>query len=162
MLSAARFACRDILDVAADPIKRIEAAFGARPEGRVRPLRRRRNEAVLDGIEMDVIHVRGTVRVVADGVLPKAALPDAAFAVGLPDARSQLRIRQGAGEESLDQAPGGGEIVIAVRPRLYRVKMIREDDPGIHGEGSRGSNTPHRAAKELDPVDEQRVAAPLH
>ncbi len=37
--------------------------------------------AVFDGIEMDVIHVPSEIRLIANGMLPKALLPDAAQAL---------------------------------------------------------------------------------
>jgi hypothetical protein len=39
--------------------------------------------------------------------------------------------------------------------------MIGKRDPGIDGEGPRGTDTPHRVAKECDAVGEQSVATPL-
>ena len=36
---------------------------------------------VFDGIEMDVIHVSSEIRFIANGMLPKALLPDAAQAL---------------------------------------------------------------------------------
>ena len=45
-----------------------------------RPVTHATDEAVLDGIEMDVIHVTLQVVIVANGVLPIAPLPDALLA----------------------------------------------------------------------------------
>ena len=46
---------------------------------RMRPIPNSWHMAVLDGIEMDVIHVALEVRFIADRVLPKPALPNSAF-----------------------------------------------------------------------------------
>ncbi|SUS08617.1 hypothetical protein DF3PB_780014 [uncultured Defluviicoccus sp.] len=79
MPSAAGFASFDFFPSIPNPVKRIRAAFGAPPERGVWPVCRRRNGAVLDRVEVNVIQVR---RVVPNGALPKAASPAAAFAVG--------------------------------------------------------------------------------
>jgi hypothetical protein len=39
--------------------------------------------------------------------------------------------------------------------------MIGKHDPGINGEGPRGTNTLHRVAKEVDAVGEQSVTTPF-
>jgi len=65
-----KFACAEITVADPDPVFRIEAAVDARLERGVWPFRRRGDEPVLDRIEMDVIHVRRVVLVVAVGVLP--------------------------------------------------------------------------------------------
>lgn len=70
---------------------------------------------MLNGVEVDVIHVRRVVLVVANGVLPKATLPDPSFAVLPPHARQPLGVGQTAHEEGLDQAPACGEVVVAGR-----------------------------------------------
>jgi hypothetical protein len=46
------------------------------------PIRRVRNQSVFYGIEMDVVDVRAEIVPVANRVFPKAALPDAALALG--------------------------------------------------------------------------------
>ena len=79
MPSAAGFAGFDSSHFIPNPVKRIRAAFSAPLEGGVWPVCRRRNGAVLDRVEVNVIQVR---RVVPNGVLSKAASPAAAFALG--------------------------------------------------------------------------------
>jgi hypothetical protein len=68
----------------------------------MRPVGDMVNVAVLDGIEVNIIHVRRIVGVVENGVLPEWALSDAAS----PACRrtgERHRKRQTAGEECLDQ-----------------------------------------------------------
>ena len=62
------------------PIGGIEALFHAAVERLILPVRDMFDQAVFDGIEMNVIHVRGIVAFIAHGVFPDAALPDAALA----------------------------------------------------------------------------------
>ena len=116
---------------------------------------------MFDRIEVDVIHVRRVVLVVANGVLPEASLPDPAFAVGAAHAGQPLRLRQTAHEAGFDQSPAGGEVIVARWQGPYRVKMIRKHHPGIDGEGPGLPHAAHRFAQEFDPVVEQCVAAPL-
>lgn len=56
------------------------ALFHAAVERLILPVRDMFDQAVFDGIEMNVIHVRGIVAFIAHGVFPDAALPDAALA----------------------------------------------------------------------------------
>lgn len=81
MFSSAGLARRYILDAAADPIKQINAAFGARPERGLWPVCPRSGKAVLDRVEVNEIHVRRRIPVVANSMLPEAAVPVAAFTV---------------------------------------------------------------------------------
>ena len=52
-----------------------------------------RNIAVFEGIEMDVIHMRGEVAVVAYAVLPKTPLPYSALPVPPSGGRTMLVCR---------------------------------------------------------------------
>ena len=51
---------------------------------RIRPIGNATAMPVLDRVEMDVIEVRSKIVVVANPMLPEAALPDAALAPALP------------------------------------------------------------------------------
>jgi hypothetical protein len=51
-------------------------------ERRKRPIPNPRNETMFDRVDMDVVDVTLEVALVANGMLPIAALPDAAFALG--------------------------------------------------------------------------------
>ena len=51
---------------------------------RIRPIANALTMSVLDRVEMDVIEVRSKIVVVANPMLPEAALPDAGLAPALP------------------------------------------------------------------------------
>ena len=53
-------------------------------ERRIRPIANALTMSVLDRVEMDVIEVRSKIVVVANPMLPEAALPDAGLAPALP------------------------------------------------------------------------------
>src|SRR5947209_8482744 len=71
----------DITYVAA-PICRQDATLHVGMKTAVRPVGNARNEAVLYRIEMDVVDVPFEILVVANGMLPVAALPNPLFALG--------------------------------------------------------------------------------
>jgi hypothetical protein len=60
-------------------------------EAGVRPIRRPRDQAMFDRIEVDVVDVVVQIRLVTDLVLPEPALPDAAFTARLPGLRTTLQ-----------------------------------------------------------------------
>lgn len=96
-----------------------------------------------DRIEVDVIHMRGVILLVADGVFPIAALPDAGFTFAHEGGGPVFGVRDLAGEQRLDHLPSGGEIVVAGRQGPEAMHVVREDDPGADVErvtGSRGSD----------------------
>lgn len=66
------------------PINRIHPPRHTPAKRRIRPVRRMRNQSVLNRIEMNVVHMRGIIPIVAHRMFPKAALPDT---------RSPLRTR---------------------------------------------------------------------
>ena len=55
------------------PTRRIRAAPDTRFEGRMRPGSDVRDVTMFDRVEVDVVHVRGEICVVADGVAPRIA-----------------------------------------------------------------------------------------
>jgi hypothetical protein len=117
--------------------------------------------AVFDGIEMNIVHVRSEILVVADAVLPEAPLPDAALPVTLARVRTALAHRQAAGEDRLDYPPSRREVVVAGRQRPHAVKMIGEHDPGIDGERTGSMHCSHRGSQPIDVPGQQIIAAPL-
>jgi len=66
-------------------------------------------EAVLDGVEVDVIHVGSVVVVVADSVLPEATLLDGSFAFGGAALGVGGLAREGFCEGGFDEADAAGE-----------------------------------------------------
>jgi hypothetical protein len=63
----------------ASPIRCKQTAFDITMEAAMRPIRNPRDVSMLYRIEMNVIDVTFKIRVVTNGVLPVAALPDAFF-----------------------------------------------------------------------------------
>jgi hypothetical protein len=68
------------LAAAADPPRRVKPAGDAAAKGGTWPFGRVLNETVLHWIEVNVVHMRHQIPVVADRVLPVSPLPDAALA----------------------------------------------------------------------------------
>ena len=62
----------------------------------MRPIRHAGHKTVLDRIDVDVIDMTRMIGVVADEMLPIAALPYAAFAFFLPAFRTTFTVRQAA------------------------------------------------------------------
>lgn len=82
-----------------------------------------------NGIEMDVIEMATEIALVADGMLPKLALPNAASAMETVGSARRLLLSGGAqptlGKRFLDQRPADREIMIVLGKRPDRVQMIR-------------------------------------
>ena len=105
----------------------------------IRPLVRARNQFVANRIEMDVIKMATEIALVADGMLPKLALPYAASAMAavgfarglLPSGGSQPALS----ERLLEVRPADRETMIVLGERPDRVKMIRENHDRVDGEG---------------------------
>lgn len=100
----------------------------------MRPLRRFPDIAVLDWVEVDIIHVRGEILVVADRVFPEAPLPDAALLAAQARLRAPLAGGQTSGEDRLDQPPARREIGVGLRQGPNAVEMIGEHDPRVDRE----------------------------
>jgi len=64
----------------ANPSVGIEAGGDGGVEGGVGSVRGGFCQAVFDRVEVDIVHVRRVIGLVADGVFPDAPLPDAALA----------------------------------------------------------------------------------
>src|SRR5262245_31221460 len=82
---------------------------------RVRPVLDVGDEPVLDWIEPSVVDVVRVVPIVADRVLPVAALPDPALPTYVPAHAERLACDNGLREAHLYQAPSEREIAIAFR-----------------------------------------------
>jgi hypothetical protein len=66
----------------ASPIRRKQTAFDITTKAAMRPIGHARNVSVLHRIEVDVIDMTLKIRIIANGVLPVPALPDAFFPFG--------------------------------------------------------------------------------
>jgi len=113
------------------------------------------DQTALDRIEMDVIEMAGEVSVVADYVLPIAALRNTAFAAAGHRRRSRFDGRQRLGERDLDRAPAAGEVGVAFRQAPQAMHVVGEHDPGIDTKRRAGSHPPNGVAERIDVPHQQ-------
>src|SRR3989338_1971438 len=59
------------------PTRRINPLRYQAMKSRMRPVRQPFDQTMLERVDMDVIHVRTKIRIIADQVFPISALPDA-------------------------------------------------------------------------------------
>jgi hypothetical protein len=89
------------------PIRRNDPASHIVVDRRPEPAERIPNQAVFDGIVVDVVHVAGEILLVANEMLPEAPLPEIVFAAPVAGEGNPIT-RQCAGEPGLDGAPAAG------------------------------------------------------
>ena len=124
----------------------------------MRPIAHARNEAMLDGVDITVRDMPGVVSFVADHVLPKPPLPDAALIARLADRCAMLPLWQRFRKGSLDETPARREIRIAGRQRPDGVNVVRQHDESVDFEGILGARAGDRLAKPVDVVDEEGLS----
>ena len=90
------------------------------------PVVHARDKAVLHGIEVNVINMPFQIRVVANCVLPIAALPDALLTLEQLTFRALLPF-QTARKTALDQIPSRRKIGVVFWKRPDGMEMIRQD-----------------------------------
>ena len=90
-----------------------------------------RGDLMLDGVEVDVIHVGRVVGVVADRVFPISTLPDTGFTLAHERRASVSRMRDAAGKQRLDRSPTGRKIGVAGRQSPHAMDMVRQNDKGV-------------------------------
>lgn len=106
--------------------------------------------AVFDRVEVDVVHMGGVIGIVADGVFPEAALPDAAFGFGGAACGAGFGFRDGSGEFGFDDLPAGGEVGVAFGESPEAVRVVGQDDPGVDVEGEPGAGFADGGAEGFD------------
>ena len=80
----------------------------------MRPVSHARDEAMLDGIDVDVIDVSLKISIVADRMLPKSPLPQRELSIRV--ARNwHAGSRDGIRESAFDELPPGWIVRIALR-----------------------------------------------
>jgi hypothetical protein len=67
----------------ARPVFREQSRPRISVKGRMRPITNALDVAMLDGVEVNVIHVAGEIIFVANRVLPVASLPQSQFSIGV-------------------------------------------------------------------------------
>jgi len=75
---------------------------------------------------VDVLDVRGKIRLVTDAVFPETSLPDATFPALPPALAFCFALRELTREATFDDVPARSIILIAVRKSPDAVKMLRQ------------------------------------
>ena len=123
------------------------------------PICRVSDETMLNRVEVDVIEMNGKVPIIADRMLPIAALPDAALAAANHHRASRFCSGQRFGKRDLDRAPTAGKVGIALRQGPQAMHVVGKDNPGVDMKRRAGSDAPHHGAQRVDVPDQQVRAA---
>lgn len=126
----------------------------------MQPLGYRLHPAVFDRIEMNVIEMPRVIVVVANRMLPEAALPDAPFATARSYPGSLLRTWDRLHEADLDRLPSVGEILNPGRQCLHAVQVVGQHHPGVDVKGPLLAGQSYGFAQCVD-VANQEVRASL-
>jgi hypothetical protein len=120
----------------------------------VRPVHDPRHVSVLQGIEVNVVDVTFEIGLIANGVLPIAALPDAFFALRDLALRSRLRF-DGARKSALDETSASREVAIIFGQCPQSVDVIRQDANGNRLKRTPVLNTSIDRSQAIDVFDQQ-------
>src|SRR5262245_41955661 len=93
----------------------------------MRPVSHATDKTVPERINVAIFDMAGVVRVVADQVLPKPALPNAALVARLAHPAQMLASGDRAREARFDQPPSQREIGIAGWKRSHSVDVVGHD-----------------------------------
>lgn len=99
----------------------------------VRPISNSRDETVLNGIEVNVIHMPLEITLVANSVLPESALPQGHLAIWKACDRVS-RSNNSIGKSTFDERQADRKVRISVRQRHHQVQMIGQHDYRINHE----------------------------
>ena len=122
----------------------------------MRPVGDASHQAMLHGIEVDVVDAVPQVTLVADEALPVAALPDAAFAFRDPGCRPALIAIQATRKFALDPVPALGKAEIPFRQRPDAMQMIGKDHVHRHCIRSPRVHDAKRDRQRIDPIHQPR------
>jgi hypothetical protein len=125
----------------------------------MRPICRVSDETVLDRVEVDVIKMNGKVPIIADRMLPIAALPDAALAAANHYRGSRFDSGHRFGKCDLDRAPTARKVGVALWQGPQAMHVVRKDDPGVDMKRRSGSDPLHHGAQRVDVPGQQVRAA---
>ncbi len=128
-------------------------------ERRIRPISHAFYRTMLDGIDVNVIDMRGVVALITNRMLPKAALPNATLS-SRGTGRGQLfRFWQRLYKGFFDLPPPPRIISIVWWKRPNGVHVIRHDYPCINMERALEAHLPHGISQCVNVCHEQiRVA----
>jgi hypothetical protein len=101
----------------------------------------------------------GVIGIVADGVFPEAALPDAAFGFGGAACGAGFGFWDGSGEFGFDDLPACGEIGVAFGQGPEAVRVVGQDDPGVDVKGQPGAGFANCGAEGGDVFGEKGLPA---
>ncbi len=110
---------------------------------------------MLHGIVVDVIYTSLKIAVVANGVLPKSALPEIALPARI--ARQFLSRLTGASCKCrFDPAPSSGKVSVIWWQRPDGVEMLRKNDDGVEMKWMRRPYRSESIAQYVNMLDEHR------
>lgn len=132
--------------IAAAPVGWKDPCSDKGMDRRQRPRGRARHEAVLDRVVMDVVHVPGEIVIVAEQVLPKAALPEVELAAAVP-VKANVVVRQRPAESGLDCPPPSRVVGVVRWQGPDRMQMIGKDDHAPPGRSRAGRRRTWRAVR---------------
>ena len=115
------------------------------------------DKPVLDRVEMDVIHVRTEITLVAHNVLPEAALPYAALAAYPAAFRKRFAGVDRSGKAHFDRLPAFREIAVVLRKGKQAMHMVRQHNPGVDMEWHEVPDA-HDSAAKVDNSFHKQVA----
>ena len=108
--------------------------------------------SMFDRIVMDVFDMCSVVVFITDLMLPEATLPNSLlFLLGSGLGWCLLvTILASLGEQSLDQAPAGGEIAVTIRQSPDAVQMVGQQDKGVDSERIEFHDAPKDIPEQVD------------
>lgn len=110
---------------------------------------------------MDVIHVAGEVRLIADEVFSETPLPEIVLTPSIANERNAVAGERPA-EPRLDGAPAPRIVVVAFRQDLQRMKVIGQHDHSVDMIGPLPPDVSKCVAQRIDVRDENIRPAVAH
>ena len=117
------------------PVSRQQAFTDIAMKRRVRPVSHPRHAAMLDRVEVDVIHMPLEIVIIPDRVFPESSLPQNILSTSVAETINSPG-SDAAREVPLDLLPSCGEISVTRRQGHDDMKVIGQDDNGIDREGA--------------------------
>jgi hypothetical protein len=128
-------------------------------KGRIRPIADARDETVFERIDVTIFDMARIIRLFADYMLSKPALPYATFVTRTMNWTESFLLWQRSCKAVLDQPPTGGEVRIVRRQAPDGVQMIGEHDKRVDRKRIISTSRGNGFAQNLDMIDEQFLTA---